>query len=102
MGRPGRPEKTRNVFAFEDELLLPEAAVVDTSFVAAALLSAQPHHEEARHFFARLADSGPCSTSIGCSSWNSRNSRSEERSPSGTAGGGVRDTTCVFVGEPAD
>lgn len=58
MARPGRPEKTRNVFAFEVELLLPDTAVVDTSFVAAALLSAQPHHEEARHFLARLAEFG--------------------------------------------
>lgn len=58
MARPGRREKTRSVFAFEDELLLPETAVVDTSFIAAAHLSAQPHHEPARHFLARLAEYG--------------------------------------------
>jgi predicted nucleic acid-binding protein len=55
---PGRrPAKTREVWGFEDQLL-PARALVDTSFVGEALLSAQPHHERARLFLARLAEHG--------------------------------------------
>lgn len=58
MAGSGRPAKARGVWAFEDQLLLPGTALVDTSFVGEALRSAQPHHESARSFLARLAEHG--------------------------------------------
>lgn len=58
MPRPGRPTKDRGVWDFAEQLLLPRSLLVDTSFVAEALLSRQPHHQQAASFLARLAEHG--------------------------------------------
>lgn len=58
MNSPGRPAKDRGILAFGEQLLLPATVLLDTSFVAEALLSAQPHHGEAATFLARLAEHG--------------------------------------------
>lgn len=58
MSSPGPAESDRQVFAFGEQLLLPTTALLDTSFVAEALLSGQPHHAEASAFLSRLAEHG--------------------------------------------
>jgi predicted nucleic acid-binding protein len=58
VSQPGRPQSDRRVFAFGEQLLLPKTVLLDTSFVAEALLSGQTHHAEASAFLSRLADHG--------------------------------------------
>ena len=50
--------KARGVLDFAEQLLLPQRLLLDTSFVAEALLSEQPHHAEAATFLARCAQHG--------------------------------------------
>ncbi|CAN5882426.1 hypothetical protein BH24ACT15_BH24ACT15_05500 [soil metagenome] len=58
-GRPGRPPKHRNVFSYEDNLLVEcDEVVVDTSFVLEALLASQKHHVAAKNALAQLASNG--------------------------------------------
>lgn len=58
MARSGRPAKPRGVLDFAEQLLLPSNLLLDTSFIAEALLSEQPHHGEAASFLARCAEHG--------------------------------------------
>lgn len=59
MARRGRPPAHRGVFSFEDLLApVPEAAVIDTSFLIEALSPAQPLHAPAQAYLERLAAAG--------------------------------------------
>lgn len=54
---PGRPPLVRNVFSYEDPvLLLPADVVLDTSFVTRALVTSESGHAEAEAFLAQLVD----------------------------------------------
>lgn len=56
---PGRPALPRQVLSFEDpDLIVPGEVVLDTSFVVAALNSAEHKHAECVAFLARLTDRG--------------------------------------------
>lgn len=50
---------SRGVHSFEDdELLVPERVLVDTSFVVEALIRSQPLHRRCQDFLLRLAEAG--------------------------------------------
>jgi predicted nucleic acid-binding protein len=57
----GRPPLARGVYSIEDPgvlLVPPSDAVLDTSFVAHALIPTQPLHDPCRRFLERLAEAG--------------------------------------------
>lgn len=58
MARPrGRPPLARGVFSFEEPTLaLPDEVVLDTSFVARALITTEAHHAACQAFLLRLVD----------------------------------------------
>ncbi|MGH2878438.1 MAG: hypothetical protein ACRDK4_02370 [Solirubrobacteraceae bacterium] len=55
----GRRAATRGVFAIEeDEILLPDPIMLDTSFVVEALIATQPLHGVCNAFLTRIDRSG--------------------------------------------
>jgi predicted nucleic acid-binding protein len=58
MRQRGRPQLPRGVHSFAGEVPLPDAVLLDTSYVVEALIVSQPLHAVALDFLVRLAEAG--------------------------------------------
>lgn len=57
MPRPvGRPPVTRGIYSLDDPIIPPREIVVETTFVAEALMPSQPRHARCQAFLANIAD----------------------------------------------
>lgn len=54
----GRPPAVRGVYSFEEDLLIPDELVLDTSFVVEALFPSQRLHAACQAFLERIAEAG--------------------------------------------